>query len=316
MNIVEVKTEQCYRYIPLKGWASVEAALKTYSNGFVKGSRDTSDKQERDIRQAHGGLAEALFVVTSLHLGREGSIDDEILPEAKKALAERDSWQKHFDYDGMGTPFFKTTVEIKVIDREQDLYGLGFYAAYVGDKPEEGLAEYLEIPRTFLWSSIIIQADPVGDDRFSFDFEQIIRKLDDILGTSEIGGEAIAQAMMRYDDCNGHHLESKPGFVIKQEEDLRIFLSPGRVQERFPWHDPFGPERRQLDTWSIDGSVLTGFLAESYSDRTKKEPPTLVISLSNHFLNSWGMKENLPVWQPEKKERIIALTNQIVEALK
>lgn len=314
MKIIRVSTEQYFRYIPLLGWASVEAALKTYTNGFLRGSRYTSEQTEQEIRQHYGSMAEALFIVTPLLVDRERSIADEILPEAENVLKERDQWRRHFDYDGMGTPFFKTSVEIKVIDRELEIYGLSFNAAYVGDEPEADLADYLKIPRALMKSSVIIQTEPVDDDHFSFNFEQVIRKLDHVLGTNEISGNTIAQAMMKFDQGHGI-MESKPGFLIRQEEDFQIYLSPGRVEDRFLWHDPWGPERRQLDTWSIAGAVLTGFLDESYNDRTKKEPPSLVISLSDHFVDPGGFKENRPIWQPEKKERVIALTDQIAQAL-
>lgn len=308
MRITGVTNEQYRRYIPLKGWKSVEKAIQIYDDGFIRGSRATENEQVRAIAEENGDFASVFYLDASLKIGKRNKIVENMLQEAKSALKTRDNWKKDYDYDGMGTAFFKTSVEIKILDRESDLYAISIYASYVGDKPEEELAEYFGIPRALIWSIITVQTEPVGTDCFAFDFEWIARKLDSTLDIAGIGGETIAQAMIEKVEN-----ESKAEFVLLTIDDFTVTIGPARVEDRFIWKDPQGPGRKKIDTWSIDGAVLSGLLDSSYEDRQKKEPPSFSISIAMRRKTDWGIK-NVPVWDMKKQERIIMLTDTIVKA--
>lgn len=310
MKIVQVSAEPHYRYIPLKGWESVGAAVNAYARGFAKGSRATEKVTAQAIGASQGDLAEVFFVVSSAMLHDSDAFVKKMLTEAKSALESRDRWSKHYDYDAMGTSFFKTSVDIKWLDRSLDLYLLGIWAAYVGDQPEAGLAEHLGIPRSLTWCDVTVQTEPLAGDRFAFDFEQVVRRLDPVLGTDKISGAEIAQAMLLIDEYG----ESNPKFILSQNDDVCVTIIPSGVKRRFDWEDPFGPKRRRLDTWKVEGSVLIGLLKESFRDKNTKEPPSFSISLSgSQDLHQGGTIR--PIWQPERKERILALADQIIVAM-
>src|SRR3989344_2120907 len=145
MKIVQILTQENRRLIPLKGWDSVTKALNAFANGFTRGAKATEQVTADALGKSHGsdgGLAVGLFLLGGAMVGGRSKLVDNLLKEAEAALKTQMKFGKHYDYDGMGTSFFKTSVDIEVLDREQDMYGIGIHAAYVGDKPEQGLAEY------------------------------------------------------------------------------------------------------------------------------------------------------------------------------
>lgn len=308
MKITSVSDVQQFRYIPLKGWSSVESAIQAYAQGSTPGSRATEHEQVRATTQAGGDLTGLLFSHASAMLGKSIQFVQEMLMEAKTAIETFGHWDRRYDYDGVGT-FFKTKVEVMVLDWNSDLYALGIYASYVGDKPEEELAEYLGIQRALIWSSVAVQVEPTDGNHFTFDLEKIARKLDAVFGRTDLSGEIIAQAMMGVTERG----DSKPNFVLMEDDDLMVSIYPGRVKGRFHWEDPYGPSRRRVDTWFVEGSVLSGLLDDSYKDKNKKEPPNFGISISKRRKTSWG-HENIPVWDEDKKNRIIRLTREITKA--
>ena len=80
--------------------------------------------------------------------------------EACNELKSEGRFHRSFDYDAMGTNFFKTTVNSRQVDGE---YILEITAAFVGNKPEENLAEKLGKERALIASSAIGKLSVVDD---------------------------------------------------------------------------------------------------------------------------------------------------------
>lgn len=294
----------------MQGLDSIEQALNTFARGITSGSRATEQHQVQAIGQSQGGLAQAFYFLAAPHMQGAGNsfVQDRIMSEARAVLQSRDSWSRHFDYDGMG-PFFKTSVEIEVLDRNADLYALGIHAAYVGDKPEEGLAEHLGIARTLVWASVEVETAPINGNGFEFDFETILRKLDEVLGTDWASGEQVAESMMTTDK----YRESKASFVLHEDVDLRVTLTPGRVERRFDYsnRDAAG---NPADTWSVEGAVLRGKLDESYDRDGTFAPPTFVVSLRSAHGDPDSYRTTT-IYEPEKKAQALELRYRIAAAL-
>lgn len=302
MQITKVFMEDYHKYIPLKGWDSVVNALNIFAGGGTKGSHATEDHQMDAVSRSSGAMGFAFYVVSAPHMkGASSEFVEQMLTNAKMSLRGRDGWRRSYDYDGRGV-FFKTGVEILVLDREAEIYALGINAAYVGDEPEVGLADRLGIPRALIWAKVGVEVEPLGEDQFAFDFEQILRQLDDALSTHEVEGATVAKAML-VDD-----LWDKAHFLLYQDEHVRVHIGPGRVESRFVYDKP-GEAR---DTWVVDGAVLTGLLAESYEDRTQKDPPTVSIVITSARSTK---RENKPIHEPEGKEHVSTLMQSIMEAL-
>lgn len=136
----------------------VAYALKVYESGSVKGSQATEDEFYRDRWKSDNPNAgvddprifrqtpEASFVQSALDIKNRGrgSLTDEMIADMRKSNGK---YEKSFDYDAMGTRFFKTTVEVEPTDGK---YVLQILAAYVGDEPEEELARTLDKKRALV----------------------------------------------------------------------------------------------------------------------------------------------------------------------
>jgi hypothetical protein len=249
-------------------------------------------------------MAVGMFILGGTMVGDRSKLVDNLLKEAKEGLKTRSRFHKSYDYDGMGTSFFKTSIDIEILDRKEDMYSIGIYAAYVGDKPEEGLAEHFSIPRTLLSCAVEIETKPIPNNRFEFDFEPVLRKLDTVLDTKKISGKKVAGVMMIKDD------ERIPSFILQVKDGLEVHIQPGRVGDRVSYL-----KGKAQDTWSSKGSVLFGELKRDYSsnDVNAKATPTLLIGV--HSSTKDNFRSSLPIWQPDLQEKAIYLTEKIAKAL-
>jgi len=310
MDIIQVETHQHDRYIPIQGLDSVEEALNTFARGITSSSRATEQHQVEAVGQSQGGFAAAFYVFSAPHMRESGNgfVQQHIMSDARVALQKGSKWSQHFDYDGQGS-FFKTSVDINVLDRETDLYALGIHAAYVGGY-EEGLADHLGVPRSLVWASVEVETMPINDNRFEFDFETILRRLDNVLNTNEVSGEEVIQVMMALNSYN----ESKASFVLSHKnQDVTVTLSPGVVDGRFDYGNRDN-SNQPADTWEVEGSIMRGRLRESYEERGKMAAPTLVISLRSAYTDVYD--GTLPIWDPEKKAFALELRDHIASALR
>jgi len=299
-----VSAQQSYRLIPLTGWDNVVAAVTLYATGSLPSSHVTQDRLEKDMSRSDrtGGLATALMVVATSIISKEKQgFHEKMLDEAKEALKTRNGWSRSYDYDAQGTAFFKSNVSINVIDREKEVFTLGIYAAYVGDKPEEELAQNLKTERAMQWSSVSVQTESLPGDRFSFDFEAILRKLDKALDTKKITGKNVVAAIMRAGES------SDPSFVLGKVKGFVITLALGRVERRFKYD-----KGEKSDTWKARGAVLTGLLDDSYVNEGQKEPPSYCIRITKPEPKTG---ERAPIWEKSEKDAVLALMEKIASAL-
>lgn len=308
MKIVLVSTHQSRRYIPVQGWNSVINAINTYANGFTCGAKATGQMTAEAIGKSHepnGGLAVCMFLIGGAMAGGHSKLVDNLLKEAKEDLRTRTKFNRSYDYNAAGTSLFKTSINIEVLDRKKDMYGIGIWAAYVGDKPEQELAEYFGIPRTLLSCSVEVETEPLPGNRFEFDFEPVLRKLDTVLDTKKITGKQVVAAIMTGDD------ERSASLVLQVKDDLEVRVQPGRVESRRKYM-----QGKPRDTWSSGGSVLSGELRCDYgsNDENAKATPTFLITISSSQKND-GLGDSLPIWQPDLQQGAIGLAEEIMIAL-
>lgn len=303
MQIVNVSVAERRRFVPVLGWDSVVTALTLFGNGYSRAAWKAEDNVLGSIAESAGDFGSLLFMLGSREAGKRSNLVDKLLLEAGQTLEHRSRFSRSYDYDGAGTPFMKTTVDINSIG--DDMYCIGLYAAYVGDEPEAGLAESLGIPRALLSCTVEVEADPVAGHRFEFDFEPILRRLESVLGTRKITGMQVARAMMQNRDEGAV-------FTLGETRGLRVRIQPGRVEHRMKYDRRTGVER---DTWSIDGRLLSGELARDYGaeDEDAKATPTLEIVVSSAKRSN---READPIWKFEQQQAAILLANRIARVLK
>lgn len=302
MKITKVSVKRHHSGIPLAGKESLHNALAAFAGGTSKGSGATRDRQTRDVTRAHGEHAAVFEAWASTLLApNTKQLVDRLVDDAIATLKGRDSFHRSFDYDAMGTSFFKTNVDVLMLDRKEQIYLLRLSAAYVGDEVEIGLAEALGIPRGLQWVRVTAEVKPV-DNRFEFDFEQLVRSLDPVLGTRRVKGTQIAKAMMAGDRYGG-----SPSFPLMEKKGIRVIIFPENVTDRFDWRQD------GKDTWSIRGAVLSGLLKPSYEDETIMMAPAIGISITT----TKGSKyTRLPAVDPAMKQAMKSLAKAIAGALR
>lgn len=302
MKITNVKVVECRSDIPVKGWDGLTELLNRYARGDFRGSNGTTAKAARDIGESYGGFAASMFLYTGATYGNGHELVKNLIDNAKEALQTRNSYKKSYDYDASGTSFFKTSVEIYWLDKEAELFAVHFNAAYVGDEPEEQLAEVLGVTRVLQSVAVNIQAEPISDKQFEFDFEPVRRALDKVLDTSDITGCQIAEAMMAME----YH-ESNPVFNFREVDGLGICLRPWGV-DRMAWDLVL---REQVDTWQIKGSKLRGNLCCDQKGEGENPHCRIVITTAH----DGDVYDAPPIWQVEKQQAAIALASKIEAAL-
>ncbi|MEK6926338.1 MAG: hypothetical protein AABW50_03610 [Nanoarchaeota archaeon] len=153
-RIISSEKTQHERGIIFEKLENVAAALIMYDMGFTSSSTATRDRLYSDMwasKHPNSGVDDPSVFRNSPE-GQLISLDElmncvkgEVVGGiVQGVLKSGGKYSKHFDYDGMGTAFFKTSVEVEKIDNK---YILDLSAAYVGDKPEEELAKTLERER-------------------------------------------------------------------------------------------------------------------------------------------------------------------------
>ncbi len=133
-------------------------ALMIYNSGAISSSRDTIEELFNDMWRADhpaGGVDDPSIIMDTpkARLVKLGSaLQQKGNPLIKnlisKVLKSEGNCRESFDYDAMGTPFFKTNVDVQKMN---DKYLLGIYASYVGNKPEKELAEKIKMDRSLVW---------------------------------------------------------------------------------------------------------------------------------------------------------------------
>lgn len=304
MKIVSVSSKINNCHIPLNGWESVVTAVNIFANGHTAGSQATTDHQTDAITQSQGALGLGLYLLTAPHMqGCENQFVDHLLAEAHNALKSREQWKRSYDYNGQGV-FFKTSVEIGFLNREEEMYYLSIYAAYVGYKPEEGLAEALGIPRALTGTSVVVEVEPTSKTTFAFDFDKILYLLKDVIDVDELSGKNIVSSW-NFKTRRKH--DDSPSTVLFRNGEIEVILLPGRVENRWKWANGDA-----TNTWQFDGAVLSGLLDESYQNGKDYDEPTFVISVRRHSKERFGRK---PFYLPEEKETVLALSKSIADAL-
>ncbi len=325
LKITGVKTSEYRSGIPLQGWENVESALKLFESGAARKSNGVLQHEVKAYGDAYGELGTALFLLGNSQ-GR-GSFVDKLLKEAKPSVQNRGQWKRHYDYDGPGR-FHKTSVEIEALPNLEDGYLLGLNAAYVGKEVEDGLAETLGIEQGLQWKSVNIELKPVGT-YFRIDFDAVAERLQplytelDPAPTSEhrgfrqrlvevvrgkqptekpaLTGEAIVRTLLATDEYTSG---SNP-FVLGIKDGVEVSLNLGRVGDRFNWRN--GNKSEEL--WKAEGAVLSGPLAESYSDKGGLETPSLTVSIKPYSEDRY---DRSPAIDPEMKATMNGLAEKAV----
>lgn len=300
MNITDINVFEHRHYVPIKGWDGVEAAFNDYNDGKISGSRATERQLVNDSSPNAGA-----FMVLGLAIAtqQKGNFVTRLLEEAKSGVDEYGFWRDSYDYDALGTPFFKSTVEIIRLDKQDDIYGISINAAHVGNEPEKNLAAYLDVERGISECIIVLDVAPASADDFRFDFEPLLRKLDAVLPTRKIAGKAVAKAMMP------RQMWQEGSFTLAKVNGFSIVLKPTHVGSHITRVDG-----KLVKQWSAKGSVLTGKRERDYEskDETAKDTPRLRLTIKKDS----DSRNGDIVWKKDEQAALLDLGETIAAALR
>lgn len=327
LGVTGVEITEYRSGIPLSGFESVATALHTFASGRSRKARATQEDIEGHVSRDHGAMGLGLYLLSTAKVDRNSFVN-EMLQEAEPAVKGRGCWSRHYDYDGMGTSFFKTSVEMTRLPDQEDGYLLGLNAAYVGKKIEDGLAETLGVEQGLQWKGVNVVLRPEGQ-QFRIDFDQIAQRLQSLYrelqsvpeprnirqrlaeavrGKGErpaLTGEAILRTMLATDRYGG---DANP-FVLGVEDGVEVSLNLGRVGDRFDRRNG----NREQELWRVEGTELTGSLAESYEKQGELEPPSISFSIKRYSEDKY---DRLPAIDPQMKAKMNELASKVSAAFK
>lgn len=171
-KITNVETADYRRGIILDSPEEFAQALAIYNGGSVEGARATQNNLMDAVGNAGGGMGAGLLLMGGM-INADG-FTERLTQEALSELQSNGRFHRSFDYDAMGTNFFKTTVNGKQVG---DKYVLELNAAYVGSEPENKLAETLGKPMALVRSSANGNLSVVDNFWFNVNLEDVLQGL-------------------------------------------------------------------------------------------------------------------------------------------
>ena len=171
-HIVNIEKSDYRRGIILDNLKEFGQAIIVYNGGAVPGARATQDNLTEAMGEQSGGLGVGLLLLAGLK--NSDGFTERLVNNALDSLKSNGRFHKSFDYDAMGTNFFKTTIDGRKAGKK---YILELCAAYVGTEPEDKLAEKLQKPMALVSSSTAGKLSIVDDWWFNLNLKDALANL-------------------------------------------------------------------------------------------------------------------------------------------
>jgi len=293
MQILSVERSEHCGGILLPDLESVKGTLQAFSEGKTKESSAT--RRELAMSGDTGGMIAAFLPLVQ---PSEGTFVGRLCTQMEQQLSYSDRFYRDFDYDGVGS-FMKTSVTVRRLENGSFLLELN--AAYVGNKVEEGLAEYLEAHRGLWWTKVELTLDANQGDRFVIDFASINDKLVGT-GLGTLDASEIARLIAAGKSEEYSSFVADPGIVTLMADDqLSVTLGIDTITVGRYYEEPF----------TANGSVVTGARETRWStlDGDTKQPKVYIyITSSNGEVRSF---DRLPVLDEDIQMRMRELASDL-----
>jgi len=267
-KITDVETADYRSGIILDSPEEFAQALIVYNGGSVEGARATQNNLMDAIGDQGGGMGAALLLLGGAR--NADGFTERLIQEALSELQSSGRFHRSFDYDAMGTNFFKTIVNGKQVG---DKYVLKLNAAYVSSAPENKLAEKLSKPMALVSSSAKGRLSVVDGWWFNVNLEDVLADLP--ISKKQLKGlpEYIA---------SGGFSGERPEMTF-EHEGQKFSLDIGLDADRYlrPEGGEHGSDYMQARGKNIVGGAWTTW-AENGNDRLapKVVQPAVVVSVS------------------------------------
>lgn len=266
-KITKIEINDDRRGIILNSQEEVVQALMVYNGSSVKGARATQDELMNEAGDKGSGLGAGLVVLVGTRIAK--GFMEKLIQSSLSELKSNGRFKKSFDYDAMGTNFFKTTVDLRKLS---DKYVLELYAAYVGSEPESELAETLGKPLALVRSNAKGGLSFIDDWWFSVSLEDVLKGLP--ISKRQFKG------VIEYIVSDGYSERPEITFKHKEQEfSLNVSLEADRYLK--PKGGKQGYYYMQTRGNNIIGGAWTTW-AENGNDRTDPRAiqPAVVVSVS------------------------------------
>jgi len=267
-KITNVETADYRRGIILDSPEEFARALIVYNGGSVEGARATQNNLMGAVGDRGGGMGATLLLLGGAR--NADGFTERLTQEALSELQSSGRFHRSFDYDAMGTNFFKTTVNGKKVG---DKYVLELNAAYVGSAPENKLAETLSKPMALVNSSAKGRLSVVDGWWFNVNLEDVLQGLP--ISKKQLKG------LPNYIASSGYSGE-RPEMTFKHEEQ-KFSLDIGLNADGYlrPEDGEHGSDYMQARGKNIVGGAWTTW-ADNGNDRIapKVVQPAVVVSVS------------------------------------
>lgn len=121
----------------------------------------------------------------------------------------------------------------------------------------------------------------------------------------EFTGETIVRTLL----ATAEHSNGTNPIVLGIKDGVKVSLKLGIVGDRCNWRNG----NRSEELWKVEGDVLSGPLAESYSDNGGLEAPSLIVSIEPYSEDEYG---RLTVIDPQMKVTMNRLAKRVVAAFR
>ena len=301
----ESRTRRKSRFsgIPLQGMESVKGALQTFAAGKTNSSYATNDKL---IRDSEAGAMIHMFKTVLFDSNSQDMFMNRLFAGIQQGMDKNGRFHVHYDYDGQGR-FFKTSVTVKRIDVENDIYLLSLNAAYVGSQIEDELAKYLGVEQGLNWVAVEVDF-PTQDRTFRFDFEEIINTAKQALPEiSKIGeAEVTAEYVLDSITARSQFEEVAGNALLLMTDNYKLTVGPADVARANEY-----VKGKLVENWKREGSILTGPIRNSYDEPPVPLTPQIGFAISPVGEDKYDTN---PVIDPAVKQQMYELADRIEKA--
>jgi len=253
-----------------------------------------------NMSKAAGPLGGGLALLAKNTMMKDKDFVGTMVAEAKCNIASKGKYHRSYDYDGMGSNFLKTSVDICSV---QGKFVLSICAAYVGKKPEEQLAILLKIPVALSSIDILASISAVDEWWYNLNIKKTLGDIGYLDNDFEPNWPEIAQAV-----ANEEYSFTLPLLRKGVPIDLKISTN----YSYHPYKNEAGELKNKTMTRAIGENIAGASWEPSYRDNelAKRIEKNLILSLS--FANQ---RFNSPPVIDPGRTRILAMTATEIEAI-
>ncbi len=293
-KIRDVETADQRRGIILDNPKEFVQALIVYGGGSVEGARATQNNLMDAVGDKGNGMEVGLILLGgAMNAGPDAlgfTFIDKLAQQAIQELKSNGRFHRSFDYDAMGTNFFKTDVDGKKVG---DKYVLELCAAYVGSEPENKLAETINKPMALVSSSAKGRLSVVDGWWFNVNLEDVLAGLP--ISKKKLKG------LPEYIASGGYSGERQEIIFKYERQKFSLDIGLDANKHLRPEGGESGSDYMQTRGNNIVGGAWTTW-AENGNDRIapKVVQPAVVVSVSLP-----GKKYSRPVAVTEEQMKAV-----------